>query len=357
MSHLDALHGNALSSDVTPFVFCERRIGPIGLGIVAISILGLMIVTALIRPDGAAAAERQVEAIVAQVGGEVILLSEVLELAAPVEERLREAGAPEGELSRVRKDALERLIETRLISSVVECLELGADRDEVDAAIAAIAADNGISIEQLLRSIVSHGLRVEEYREKIRGEIERSKVMNAMVRSRVQITDEEVEALYEERFGKQRSGGEEIRLRHLMVSPEGPRASSHDAACGVVRDARARVASGELEFTEVAQRVSDINPERGGELGWMHRDDLAAWMADTVNPMSPGDLSEVIQMPFGCNLLQVVDRRPFKRIEFEDAKAQLQNIVFQRKTEVEYGKWIDELREHTYIERKIAFGG
>jgi peptidyl-prolyl cis-trans isomerase SurA len=304
-----------------------------------------------------ASAERKVEGIAAQVGNEIVLISEVMELAGPVEERMRQAGASQTEIALVRKDALERLIETRLLSSVVERLELGADREEVDAAVAAIAEDNELTIEQLLSSIASHGLSVDEYRSKIRGEIERSKVVNAMVRSRVQITEEEVRALYDEQFGKQRSGGEEIYLRHILVMTEGRQASSNQSACQIVRDARARIESGELEFTEIAQRVSDMNPERGGDLGWMHRDDLAGWMSDTIRDLEPGELSSVIEMPFGCNLLQLVDRREFRRVEYEQAKTQLQSIVFQRKTEVEYGKWLEVLRSQTYIERKAGFGG
>jgi parvulin-like peptidyl-prolyl isomerase len=80
-------------------------------------------------------------------------------------------------------------------------------------------------------------------------------------------------------------------------------------------------------------------------------------MADGIVGMKPGELSEVIAMPFGCNLLQLVDRREYKRIEFEDAKPQLQNIVFQRKTELEYAAWLEVLREQTFIERKAGFGG
>jgi hypothetical protein len=49
-----------------------------------------------VLPAGpAAAAERLVEGIAAQVGGEIILVSEVMEMAGPVEERMRAAGAPE----------------------------------------------------------------------------------------------------------------------------------------------------------------------------------------------------------------------------------------------------------------------
>ncbi|MFP6655289.1 MAG: peptidylprolyl isomerase [Myxococcota bacterium] len=321
------------------------------------AICGLILAISLFAATAGRAAERVVEAIAAQVGSEVILLSEVMELSAPIEGRMRQAGAPPQEIIRVRKEALDRLIETKLIGSVVERLELGADRDQVDAAIAAIAADNSLSLEQLLRSVVDHGLQLEEYRAKIKGEIERSNVVNTMVRSRVQITKEEVEALYQERFSGQRSGGHEFHLRHILVSPKESHADGLAAACQVVREARAQIVSGDAEFAAIAQRVSSMNPEQGGELGWMHAEDLAAWMAGPIDALQPGELSEVIQMPFGCNLLEVVDRRVFERIELSDAKAQLQNIVFQRKMEIEYTRWIDELREHTYIERKAGFGG
>jgi len=324
------------------------RLRPFLLCITAAAITGLV---------STASAERRVEGIAAQVGNQVVLISEVMELAGPVEERMRKAGAPEAEIALVRKDALERLIETQLLSSVVERLELGADREEVDAAIAAIAEDNGLTVERLLSSVASHGLSIDEYRAKIRGEIERSKVVNAMVRSRVQVTEEEVRALYEEQFGKQPDGGEEVYLRHILVMGDGPKASSNAAACEIVRDARAQIESGKIEFTAVAQGISDMNPDQGGELGWIHAADLAGWMSSTVQKLKPGELSAVVEMPFGCNLLQLVDRREFKRIEYADAESQLQNMVYQQKTEIEYVKWLEVLRGQTYVERKAGFGG
>lgn len=302
-------------------------------------------------------ATHRVEGIAAQVGNEIVLISEVMALAGPVEERMRQSGASEAEIQLVRKDALERLIENRLLSSVVDRLELGADREEVDRAIAAIAEDNSLTIDQLLSSITNHGLTIDEYRAKIQTEIERSKVVNTMVRSRVQISEEEIRELFDERFGKQRSGGEEVYIRHILVMADGPTASTSATACRIVREARARIESGELEFTEIAQRVSDMNPERGGDLGWMHRQDLAPWMSKTIGELEPGQLSSVIDMPFGCNLLQLVDRREFKPIDYEQAKMQLQNVVFERKTEIEYAKWLEILRDQTYVERKAEFGG
>lgn len=320
-------------------------------------VLGVVFALGLVLAAPAVSAEeRPIEGIAAQVGNEIVLASEVLEFSAPIEERMRRAGAPAGEIATLRRDALERLIESKLLSSVVERLELGADREEVDAAISAIAEDNGLTMEQLLSSVTSHGLTVEEYRNKIRGEIERSKVVNAMVRSRVQIEAEEVQALYDERFGNQRGGGEEVYVRHLLVVPDGRSAKSPRAACEVARAARSEIESGQSDFASVAQRVSDMNPERGGDLGWLHRSDLAEWMAGPIDSLKPGEVSEVISMPFGCNLLELVDRREFQPVTFEQAESQLRNYLFQQKTEVEYTKWLDVLRGQTYIERKGAFG-
>ncbi len=68
--------------------------------------------------------------------------------------------------------------------------------------------------------------RDHEFRRAIQGEIERSKVVNAMVRSRVEVSQEEIQKLYDDRFAKQPSGGEEVYLRHIVVRTGGPDARS-----------------------------------------------------------------------------------------------------------------------------------
>ena len=66
---------------------------------------------------------------------------------------MRAAGLSESEIQSMRGDALERLIESKLIESVVVRLELQATEDEIDAAIAGIAQDNGLTVEQLQTSV------------------------------------------------------------------------------------------------------------------------------------------------------------------------------------------------------------
>ena len=296
-----------------------------------------------------------IDGIAAQVGTEIVLISEVQELAKPIEERMRAQGIAESDIRSMYRDALERLIESKLIEGVVKRLELEATDQEIDNAIFGIAQDNGLTIDQLEASVRSHGLTVAEYRDKIRGEIERSKVLNAMVRSRVRVEPDEVKALYEKRYGEQREAGEEVFLRLILVGA-GPSAMRDvDTACTIAAEAREKIVGGEIAFGDMARRVTDMNRDTGGELGWLHTDEIAAWMKKPLSTMEPGDVSPVIPTAFGCNVLQLVDRRVFTPVSFEAAEPALTAELQQQKSDTAYLEWLETLREQTYVARYGAY--
>jgi peptidyl-prolyl cis-trans isomerase SurA len=301
------------------------------------------------------ATEKFVDGIAAQVGPDIVLLSEVNQMAAPLEERMRAAGMGRSDILMMRADALERLIDGKMIDQVVRRTELGASDAEVDAAIESIARENGLSPQQLKQTVTSHGLAFEEYHDQIKHEIERSKLLNTMVRSRIHVEPEETEELYRERYGDQPEGGEQVHLRHILISAGPGAMRAHEGACAELEAAHTRIVSGQTTFEKAAQSLSDIKAESGGDLGWMHVSDLAAWMAPAVEPLGPGDVSDVVQTNFGCNLLTVVERRGFAPVTFEQARPQLENELYRRKTEEEYVRWLDKLRDQTYIERKGSF--
>ncbi len=305
------------------------------------------------EPDAApSSSELLIEGIAAQVGGSVVLVSEVRRLAAPIEARMRKAGVPESEIRKMRSEALDRLIEQRLIENIVRRAQLSATDAEVTQAISAIAAENGLTLRQMQQTIASHGLTIEEYRAKIKGEIERNKVLGSMVRSRVHVDEAEVRALYFQRYGNQRDSGSELHLRHLMIAVAAEKMRDQNTACRMASDIRAEIVAGELPFEQAARRFSDTNAERGGDLGWVHADELAAWMAPAVGNLQTGEVSEVIPMYFGCNLLMMIEQRDFQPVTFEQAQPALEQKLLEKKMEEEYVRWIAKLREQVFVERK-----
>lgn len=308
---------------------------------------------ALLGAAPALADDAVIDGIAAQVGSDIVLVSEVRNLIGPMEGKLRAAGAPENELEALRADALERLIERALIRQVVRRAELEATDLEVDNAIGTIARENGLSQAQLVATVEGEGLPYEVYRERIRGEIEQSKVLNGMVAAKVRLEEAELRAAYHEQYQDQPQGGDEVRLRHLLVAltSEGPEAKR--AACATAERARVRLVAGE-PFDVVASQVSEKVPG-SADLGWIHEGRLASWMSGKVGGAQPGAVTEVIETDFGCNVLQVIDRRPYQPKTFEEVKGELHERMFAERMQKEYLKFMDKLREQTYIERKGIF--
>lgn len=318
------------------------------------SSLALALAPALALASAAPATERLVDGIAAQVGSQIVLLSEVLRTVAPQEAALRAAGAPRSEIAKLRADGLEQAIESRLIQNVVKQSELYASDAEVDETIQRIADENGLTMEQLQASVVFHGLSIPEYRQQIKADLERRNVVNAVVGQNVKVEEDEVRALYEERFADQPQGGTAVHVRQLLISYGGMSRRDPETACAEAEAARQRVLGGE-SFEKVASEVSEVAPKDGGDIGWLHLDTVAPWMSEALAPLEPGGTSDVLQLPFGCSLLHLVEQREFEPISFENAKDHLASELWERKVDEAYREWIEELRDHTYIDRRGYF--
>ncbi len=309
----------------------------------------LLVCLCLLLTSSAHAEKQLVDGIAAQVGNRVILFSDVVKLTGPSERKMRDAGASPKEILRFRSDVLERLIDRKLVEEVIERSNLEATDEEIDQAIEGIATENGLTMESLRASVESEGLAYESYRQEIRGEIERSRVLNSRVRSRVQIEETEVAALYKKKFSKQPGPGEELRLEQLLL-PTGPQ-RNQSMACQEIQAARVRARDGE-SFASIAES----NPEIGfTQLDWIHKDQLANWMISAVSATESGSIGKIIPTDFGCALIHVIERRRFEPITFEQAEERLYEQLYNREMEKAYGQWLSELRKETYIEKKGIF--
>ncbi len=299
----------------------------------------------------AASADQIVDGIAAQVGTDIVLASEVQRLAGPVEKQMRASGAPDAEVAKMRAEILERMIERRLLEQAIRRTEIDATDAEVDQAIDAIAAENGLDRDLVRQSVEQQGMTWESYRDQIRSEIQRQKLVSGVIQANVRIEESQIEQLYHQRYDSQPSGGEEVHLRHILVPVTSEDASAADQACASARAARQRIAEGE-DWNDVARDVSVVNPELGGDVGWVHTTNVAGWMSDAVAKLEPGQMSPAIPTRFGCNLLRLEDRRRFEALTYEQAKPRLYRELFEQRLGEEYADFLEKLREQTYIERK-----
>ncbi len=317
-------------------------------------LLAAALALAPVAPARAVGDATLIDGIAAQVDGRIVLVSEVLRSVRPQEEAMRRAGAPEQEIAKLRADGLERLIESRLVEKIVEDSNQKATDEEITRTIEGIAQENGLTLEQLYASVVFHGLTVEEYRLQIKRDFERRNMIQGMLGQRVKVEDGEIEELYAARYGKQRDTGDSVHVRQILRAYGGASQRTQDVACNEVRLARDRVAGGE-PFEKVASQVSEAAPRDGGDIGWLPLASVAPWMSQALEGVPDGGMSEVLVLPFGCAVLQLVERRVLEPVTYEQAKESLSRELWERKLEQEYRTWIEEMRGNSYIERHGYF--
>jgi parvulin-like peptidyl-prolyl isomerase len=148
---------------------------------------------------------------------------------------------------------------------------------------------------------------------------------------KVPVTDQEVQELYE----KQKSAYDEVRIRGILIRtanssiayPAAPsRAALPEAeARKKLEDLRKQIQAG-ADFAQLAQQYSeDLNTAgAGGDLGYINRQKVVPPIANAAYALAPGEVSDIIQSPYGLELIKVEDHRvkPLAEVR-KDLEAQI----------------------------------
>ena len=123
------------------------------------------------------------------------------------------------------------------------------------------------------------------------------------------VTDARIKASYEER--KAEFQREEVQARHILVQvPQGAddavKAAKRKTAEGLLKQLQ-----GGADFAKLAGQHSEDpgSKGQGGDLGWFGRGEMVPVFEEAVFSLKKGQLSGVIETPFGFHLVQLQDKR------------------------------------------------
>jgi peptidyl-prolyl cis-trans isomerase D len=126
----------------------------------------------------------------------------------------------------------------------------------------------------------------------------------------VPLTRAEVERHHRENLNKY-SNPEQVRARHILISPTGEGATADAAARQKAESLLARLRAGE-DFAALAQRFSDDPPtkEHGGDLGWFSRGAMLEPVERAVFAMRPGEISDPVKSEVGYHIIHLIEHTP-----------------------------------------------
>jgi peptidyl-prolyl cis-trans isomerase SurA len=115
---------------------------------------------------------------------------------------------------------------------------------------------------------------------------------------------------------------------------------------------RARALKGEA-FEKLAADNSDAGSKaNGGLVGPIKRDELAPEFQKLIDPLKPGQITEVVRSRQGWQFFKLESRTESGRLTFEQARQQIADRIANEKRGGELEKYLARLREQGIIEWK-----
>ena len=249
-----------------------------------------------------------IDKVVATVGSEIVLLSDL-------EEQRALLAAQQGTLpENARCLILDQIMAQKLLVNQAKLDSLVITDEEVEAQLDA-------RIEQILEYMNGdiqafqdyYGQTVQEVKDAFRIDL-RDKIladrMRGQIMADVTVTPSEVKAFFAQiPLDSLPYFNSEVEIGELVLKPEVSEAEKQ-RAIDELTAIRAQLTGG-ADFAELAQKYSNdfASARVGGDLGWTKRGKFVPEFEAEAYNLDPGEISPIFESPFGYHILQLVARR------------------------------------------------
>jgi parvulin-like peptidyl-prolyl isomerase len=298
-----------------------------------------------------------VDRVVAVVNDAIILDSELQARLIPVLADTAQITDPKERARRVQKlttQMLEEMVNEELIVQAAEEAKVEVEPAEVNAAMDDIKKQNELDDAGLAKALAEQGYTLSSYKQDLRRQLLRLRAQNQLVRPRVNITDDDVRARYDQ-MQRRSEAVSAVRLSHILIKvPDQPSEQVLAAAKEKAAKAIARAKAGE-EFAKVAATESEdpATSATGGELGWFERGSISPEWEQVVFAMEKGDVRGPVSGPQGLHVFFVSDIKRTDMKPFDDLKEQIKGELTRREMDKQTTQWLEELRKKAYIDLKV----
>lgn len=296
-------------------------------------------VALLVLSVGVARAEVK-NRIIATVDGEPITAHE---LRRYVKDRNAES-VPE-------RDSLQALITDKLLEREIKSLGIAAHDDEIDRYIQEIQTRNGMDEERFKQALATQGITLEAYRVRVKNEIEKAQLVNREIRSRVNISPEEIKRHYDAHLAEYETD-ERVRVREILFAvDQGADDAAVERGRAKAEEVRKMAQSGS-DFAALMKQFSDApGADKGGDLGTFARGQMERPLEEAAFSLKKAEISAPVRTSTGFHLLQVEERISSGHKPFDDVKDDIRERLYNDALEERFQNWIShDLRERHRIE-------
>ena len=257
----------------------------------------------------AQSANAPIDAIAVIVNDEVITQRELNERVATIVARMQQQKLALPDAGELRKQVLERMIVERAQLQLAKEMGVRVDDNMLDRAIARIAEQQKMTVQQLRNQMEKDGTTFASFREEIREEIVMQRLREYEVDNKINIAEAEVDNFI---AAEKAAASEQFELNISQIMVRIPENASPDVIGQ--RQKRAEEVLRQLrtgaDFAKMAATYSDASDAlQGGAVGWRPGSALPPIFAEALNKLKPGQNTPIIKSAAGFHILKLVDKR------------------------------------------------
>ncbi|HCH20935.1 MAG TPA: hypothetical protein DEX33_05965, partial [Cellvibrionales bacterium] len=248
-----------------------------------------------------------IEQVVAIVEDDVVLASEIRDQMAEIHQRLSAKKQPLPDDNRLFEQVLEQKILDSLQLQRADKIGLRISDQQLNDAMASIAARNNLSLTEFKSSIEKQGQSYLEIRNKIRRDMMIREVQRRSVIRTINIDQGEVDNFLRSEKG-QALLEIEYNIDHILLAID-VNASENTVAVANKKMSQLRsLAALEGGFPPIAGQAKIITAEHN-PLGWRRFSEIPTMFQATVSELSEGIISEPIRSDSGLHIIHLLAKR------------------------------------------------
>lgn len=273
--------------------------------------------------------------IVAEINGNSITVEEFTAEFFPLIKGYHTSLSPQEEKSftNLKEAFLDQLIEKKLILSNAQAMGITVSEEEVEDAFSYIKKSYP---EGGFDEVVHDEDSLSQWKEKLYQRLVIEKVISRVSQTTAPI-DEDVLRKYYQGHRSEFEVSDQVRVRQIVVKER--------------KDAEniLRMLKQGKSFEDLARRHS-IGPEaeQGGDLEFFGRGDMPEEF-DVVFALKEGELSDIVQSPYGYHIFQVVSKRGQSEPQFAEVKDQIKKKIVREEEEKAFQVWLKQAKKKAHI--------
>lgn len=294
-----------------------------------------------------------IDAVVATVGTEVILHSDLVSQIGPELNDLRQKAANEEQFNQQANVMLRQALEDAIDNKILlrEALLAGIDVDKVVIEERVTEVKKRFASDaEFEKEMAQVGETITDLRERLKKQILASSYginKRRMFEKEASVSETDIDQYYREHPDEFKHP-ERVSVRRVFLETK---QDANERAQVEARMAEVKKqADGGADFATLAKTYS-AGPEasEGGLVGWVTRDSLVKELADAAFSLPEGGVSNVLNTQYGLVLLKVEKKEAAGTLSLDEARKQIEPQLRAKAADEKFKAWMTEQRKRSRV--------